>query len=689
MRQSAASFVLVACFAAFTNSVCHAQTNSLRDGAPDQTLCNLLTKAEAESILGEPVVQQAASATLCRYIQNGYVGGTGPNNKQVALAIARSQSASVEAVKSRRTAIARDTALAGVSVRDVTDFADAALWSSTARWGRLNAFKGGSMEAQVTVAGIDDALALQNAIKLAARLLDGSVKTGYAYTEWPSGSKQTISAAALTAPPANAPGSKTIRGTVSRVTVDFDNPQHWLSIFLKEYPESSFVVCSPNPQMFRETIADLYTLIGKTLEVTGQVEKSQCSYERQADSIRVVDPQHYRVQMPPEKSRRAVTADSARLLAAPRAGLNICNDGKVDFDAFSQIRQAGVTSAHVVPGDCVHVYEGTGTPAYVGLGFADSKGQWGAPRRLDLLPNYSGSDNAPTKVWSNANQSASVKHGAGNVTLPMQLLFSPEVPVCRTRRSASENLPFNATDAERRQANAQDAADNSPRTICDSFEYTLNVVAYPDTHEVTFEKKCFACPHDPTVTPADLRRGVDKISKLTPILAPFMQFAGQVAATDQDNQLRESVEGPPDPARMNWEGMNKALGYVRPAGGRPPEIPQHLAIRGTISRVDVSPPGASVPWVNVWFRESAEQRSNAFETFYGAFNACASSPEIFEEAFGPDYRTRMIGQVVELEGEFQRYYCKGWKGSVRISLAHQIRKVANLDPADIKAQAKQ
>src|SRR5205814_6556568 len=106
------------------------------------------------------------------------VGGTSSNNKQVALAIARSRSANGEAVKSRRTAIARDTALAGVSVRDMTDFADAALWSSTTRWGRLNAFKGGTIEAQVTVAGIDDASALQNAIKLAARPLDGSVKTG-------------------------------------------------------------------------------------------------------------------------------------------------------------------------------------------------------------------------------------------------------------------------------------------------------------------------------------------------------------------------------------------------------------------------------------------------------------------------------------------------------------------------------
>src|SRR6185295_19834185 len=151
MRPSAAGFVLVVCFAALTDSVCHAQAISPGNAAPNQTLCSLLTKAEAESILGEPVVQQASSASLCRYIQNGYVGGTGPNNKQLSLAVAHAQSPNVEGVKSRRTAIARDTALEGVMVREVTDFADAALWSWTTRWGRLNAFKSGNIEAQVTV----------------------------------------------------------------------------------------------------------------------------------------------------------------------------------------------------------------------------------------------------------------------------------------------------------------------------------------------------------------------------------------------------------------------------------------------------------------------------------------------------------------------------------------------------------
>jgi hypothetical protein len=381
--------------------------------------------------------------------------------------------------------------------------------------------------------------------------------------------------------------------------------------------------------------------------------------------------------MPPAEPRRAVTADSAPRRAAERVGLNICNDGKVDFDAFVQMRQAGVTSAHVVPRDCVHVYEAGGAAAYIGFAFADSHGQWGGPRRLDLLPNYSGSDNAPTRVWSNADQSVSVKRGTREVSLPMQLLFNPPAAACHTSQpySAVEHLPFGATAAQRSAAYAQDSSSPGPVTTCDSFDYTLNVVAYPDTHEVTFEKKCFACPHESTVTPADVRRGIERVSKLSPMVA---QLADQVVSAGglEEQELRESLDGPPESERMNWNGMNKALGFVRPAQGRPPEMPQYLIIRGTVSRVDVSPPGASVHWVDVYFRESAEERSNAFETFYGAFNTCTSSSDIFEEMFGPDFRTRMIGQVLEIEGEYQRYYCKGWRGSIRITLAHQVHKIA-------------
>jgi len=35
----------------------------------------------------------------------------------------------------------------------------------------------------------------------------------------------------------------------------------------------------------------------------------------------------------------------------------------------------------------------------------------------------------------------------------------------------------------------------------------------------------------------------------------------------------------------------------------------------------------------------------------------------------------MVGQVLEVEGEYQRNYCKGWKGSIRVTLARQVHLV--------------
>jgi hypothetical protein len=688
MQRSAAGLVLVMWWSVFAASAGYAQ---------GKKPCDFITKSDAESILGSPVNLGKDNQYNCQFAEPGF--SKAPKNKQISLSVWYAATPDPTDYAVRRKNIV-DYKTASDIVKDVAGFADAAVWKWTPGWGgSFVAFKGGIIQTEVVISGLPEDAALQSAKTLAAKVLGGSAKTGYAYAGASGSPAPVISAVTAAGPVATAAkstatstastGNKTIRGTVSRVSVDFDNPQHWMSIFFKEQPESSFVVCSPDPQMFRETIADLYTLVGKTMEVTGQVEKSQCAYRSQADSIRVEDSQHFRVLLPPAAPRRVVTADKAPRRAEPRVGLNICNDGKIDFDAFAQMQQAGVTSAHVVPGDCVHVYEGQGTPAFIGLAFADSRGQWGAPRRLDLLPGDVGFGIGAARLWSKAEERVSVKHGAGSVSLPMQLLFTPEVPAC-TSSGSSEVGVFGANVEETQKIrDTIRAQSTNNQTTCDSFEHTLNVVAYADTREVTFETKCFACPHDATVTPGDVRRGVARISQIAPMLGQFAQIAGKAAALGEEDQLRESLDGPPEFEHMNWTGMNQALGFVRPALGRPPEMPQYLTIRGTISRVDVSPPGASVPWVNVWFRESAEQRSNAFETFYGPFNACASSPELFEDAFGPDFRTRMIGQVVELEGEFQRYYCKGWKGSVRISLAHQIRKAAALDPADIKAQAKQ
>jgi hypothetical protein len=471
--------------------------------------------------------------------------------------------------------------------------------------------------------------------------------------------------------------TRIVRGTVSRVSVKFGGRPFWLTIFFKESPNAAFVVCSPYPDMFQETIGDLYALVGKTLEVSGEVESSMCAGK--AASIRVVDSQHYRVQataadvagrpavgaLPRERRASGLSSSTAQ---RARVGLDICNGGKVDLDALL-VKQGSVASTHLAPRDCAHVYEEDGAPpAYVGLAFVDARGQWGTARRQDLLPDFG------LGVLNRANQSAPVRHGNTTVSLPMQLLFQPRVPKCTTLELPSPN-PF-ATEAER-------ARTRRFETVCDSLDYTLNAVAYPDTREVTFEKKCFECPHAPALTELATQQVIGTLSTISPEAGRIMRRA---AAQDEEQALKESLEGPPEFQRMNWNEMNLALANVRGSGGRPPEMPEYLIIRGTVSRVDVSPPGASWHWVNVYFRESPEQASTSYETVYGAFDVCTTEEDIFRDMFGPEFRSRMIGQVLEVQGDYSRAYCKGWKGGIRVSLAHQVHKVAGINPADTKGQ---
>jgi hypothetical protein len=642
-----------------------------QNAALNQKPCNFLTKADAESILGQSVVQRSDSNYDCWYVQDGFAGGTGANNKQIQLSIPRTTSPNADAVNKARAGIASDRTMSATVSRDVADFADAAIWSWTPRWGSFVAFKGGTIEVDVIIAGIDEAAALQNAKKLAARALGGAGKTGYAY------------ARPGTAPapmPVQSPASygaawmgqdRVIRGTVSRVSVRSGARPYWLTIFFKESPDAAFVVCSPYPDMFQETVGDLYRLVGKTLEVTGQVEGSMCAGK--GASIRVVDSQHYRVQGLQPQATGRVAVRPVRDSAHTHVGLDICNAGKVDLDALL-MKQGGVASTHIAPRDCAHVYEENGaTPAFVGFAFADSHGQWGTARRLDLLPDF-GID-----VLTRANRNVSVRRGSKDVSAQLQLLFRPRNPTCSTPSPShsAQDLPRNATGLERSLAELNDA--NARRlgldkSSCETLDYGLNVVAYPDTREVTFEKKCFECPaaHASPEQRAAGRQAMGTMSRISPLAGGILAGA---AASGEEQGLKESLEGPPEFQRMNWNEMNLALAKVRPSGGRPAEMPQYLIIRGTVSRVEVSPPGASEHWVNVYFRESPEQESTSFETSYGAFNVCASDAGIFEDMFGPDFRSRMIGQVLEVEGEFQRNYCKGWKGSIRVTLARQLHAV--------------
>jgi hypothetical protein len=87
-----------------------------------------------------------------------------------------------------------------------------------------------------------------------------------------------------------------IVGTVSRVEVDPNGSPNWVTIYFKESPNATFVVCSPYPDLFQERIGlNLSALIGKTLEAAGQVESPYCGQKGSKGSIRVVESKQWQV----------------------------------------------------------------------------------------------------------------------------------------------------------------------------------------------------------------------------------------------------------------------------------------------------------------------------------------------------------------------------------------------------------
>ena len=142
--------------------------------------------------------------------------------------------------------------------------------------------------------------------------------------------------------------------------------------------------------------------------------------------------------------------------------LYVCNAGKADVDVFfSQSKQ--VTSKHVAPADCATVAhtEGAMASASVGFAFTDGRGQWGAPRRLDLLLE------SDKEAFDPDHQTtAPVKHGTANVTLPMQLNFHPAEPTCKTITTPgiAQYPSLAPTPAQKARAEADAAARSTSET---------------------------------------------------------------------------------------------------------------------------------------------------------------------------------------------------------------------------------
>jgi hypothetical protein len=196
MRRQAATHLLLFCLIVLDASA-YAQIKPTQNEALKKKACDYLTKAEAESISGVPMVPGADSPFSCSFRSVGFTNSP-PNNKQVALSFWFWPSPDANDWAAAKKGIASYPVNSSVVVRDVLDFGDAAIWvSSPGLNGTLTAFKGGTIQVQVTIGGgIPDDAKLQHAKAIAAKALGGTGGTGYAYLGTPKGNAADAAAMA-------------------------------------------------------------------------------------------------------------------------------------------------------------------------------------------------------------------------------------------------------------------------------------------------------------------------------------------------------------------------------------------------------------------------------------------------------------------------------------------------------------
>jgi hypothetical protein len=352
--------------------------------------------------------------------------------------------------------------------------------------------------------------------------------------------------------------------------------------------------------------------------------------------------------------------------------LNICNTGAVDLDVFTQLETGPVGSSNIKPSTCGAVATAgeDGMEAYVGLAFADSRGQWGAPKRFESLPNMGvrpiplavgvaaalrGQKIPPQPgIVSAADKEATVRHAGVFSVLPMQLLFRPAFPTCRSVPTGRSMSSF---------VGGREEVTIEHEEICEAFIYTLTVEAHADSHEASLgslpvgggfkdRNQLRSGDIEKTVQMDWAQVAADKKERDTPTLLSW---------NDLVPEFKKSLQTVRDPDSLT--GLRYAY-----------RMPKFIKVRGTVSAVEVRQQTiderTKVTVAEINFRESPL----AAGASHPEFNACTTRVEVLQDAFGADFRTSMIGKTIEVEGK-PRGLCSGQLGKIEFFLARQVRPV--------------
>jgi hypothetical protein len=145
--------------------------------------CNVITKAEAEALVGGPLIgpQLSPQGLLCKYYEQGY--GESPSKIRLITIGVFNGEADGEAINTRRLAVLRDSSLLPLSVRELAGPGDGAIWVWAGnRFGALYAFRGGTTEVAVKISGIKEEAALAAAKRFAIRALGSATRSSFVYT---------------------------------------------------------------------------------------------------------------------------------------------------------------------------------------------------------------------------------------------------------------------------------------------------------------------------------------------------------------------------------------------------------------------------------------------------------------------------------------------------------------------------
>ena len=321
--------------------------------------------------------------------------------------------------------------------------------------------------------------------------------------------------------------------------------------------------------------------------------------------------------------------------------LTACNMGKVDIDVF-----VALSSSHIRPATCAVVASTSGPmePAYLGLAFTDSRGQYGAARRFDGVP-YMGVKELPLatrlamtlrretvppapNVLSLATESRTIQ--SRNVSVPLQLLFQPRFPECRNVATGGGATFGNTTIIER-------------TTVCEDLGYTLQMEAYPDSREISLG----ALPVGGFFSDGSMG---------STIIHEQTEVNWEKEAAERKEREGQAVKW------SDFLAALKRLGYPRPTIRD--VLPSYVVIRGTVSRVEVDD---TIQFAQVFFREAPPVPN------FTEFKMCTARLDILRERFGADFRTSMVGKPIEVVGD-PGGVC-GRELGMKILLAHQVRPV--------------